>query len=212
MKKYIDLSRIIENDMPLYTGDPKTTIYQQAKYHQDKFNAYVMTSGMHSGTHIDSPLHFIPDKKFISEYPLDKFIGKAKVVDVRNRSKISYLQYYNQIIHEDDIVLFYTGFDKHYGSAGYYKEHPVITQDLADYLVRRKVKLIGLDIPSPDYEPYPIHTTLLSNNIFIIENLCNLDKLLAYPQVEIIAFPLKIKAEASLIRVVGVVTSDEKKV
>lgn len=205
MKKYIDLSRIIENEMPIYPGDTETVITQSSSVPQAGCNIFNLVSGMHAGTHIDAPLHFIEDKKFISEYPVDNFIGKAKIIDVRNRSNISFLQYFNQIIHQGDIVLFYTGFAKYYGSAEYYTKHPVITQDLADFLVRRKVKLVGIDAPSPDYEPYPIHKTFLQNNIFIIENLCNLEKLLPYTEFELIAFPLKIKAEASPVRVVGVV-------
>lgn len=203
MSKIIDLSRVIDSDMPLYPGDEATVITQTASIPQSGCNLYMLKSGMHAGTHIDAPLHFLEKEKFISDYPLESFIGRAKVVDVRNRKNISYLQYFNELIHEGDIVLFYTGFDKFYTSAEYYTQHPIITQDLADFLVRRKVKLVGIDMPSPDYEPFPIHKTLLSNNILIIENLCNLDKLLPYPEFEVIAFPLKIKAEAALVRVVG---------
>ncbi len=209
MKKYIDLSRVIENEMPVYQGDPKTAIYQQANYQEDEYNAFLLTSGMHAGSHIDFPLHFFNDRDYVSDYPLDRFIGKAKVFDVRKVCQICYKKSYDELIFKDDIILFYTGFDQYYGSADYYKKHPVITQDLADFLVSRQVKLIALDAPSPDCEPYPIHSTLLNNDIFIIENLCNLDRLLPYPELEIIAFPLKIKAEASLLRVVGVVTTDE---
>jgi kynurenine formamidase len=205
MKKFIDLSRVIENGMPIFPGDEATVITQSASIAQVGSNIFTLTSGMHAGTHIDTPLHFFDNKDFVSDCSLERFIGKAKIVDVRNRTQISYLQYFNELIHEGDIVLFYTGFDKFYGTPEYYTKHPVITQDLADFLIRRKVKLVGMDTPSPDYEPFPIHKTLLGNNIFIIENLCNLDKLIHYPAFELVALPLKTKTEASLARVVAII-------
>lgn len=205
MNKVIDLSRVIENAMPVYPNDKATTLSLSASVEKDGYNSFNLDTGMHAGTHLDAPLHLIAGKKFISEYPVENFMGRGKVIDVRNRTQISYLQYYNQIIHEGDIVLFYTGWAKTYGSSEYYTKHPTITQDLADFLVRRKVKLVGIDSPSPDFEPFLIHKILLSNNIFIIENLCNLDKLLPYSDFEIVALPLKINAEASLVRVVALI-------
>lgn len=209
MNKIIDLSRIIEDEMPVYPGDKETSLVQVAKVEEDGYSSYTLSSGMHAGTHVDAPQHLLAAGKSVCDYPLDRFMGKAKVIDVRNRAQISYLQYFNQIIYEGDIILFYTGWAKSYTSADYYTKHPVLTQDLADFLVRRKVKLVGIDSPSPDYEPFPIHKTLLKHNILIIENLCNLDKLLSYPKFEIIAFPLKIKAEASLVRVAAIIEDEE---
>ncbi len=203
MSKIIDLSRIIENEMPVYPGDQATTIKQLATVESDGYNAYSFNSGMHTGTHIDIPRHFFNNNKFMSDYPIERFIGKAKVFDVSQVSQINYNDSYDKLITKDDIILFYTGFSEYYKEPKYYYEHPIISQELADFLVQRQVKLVGLDTPSPDFQPYSIHKTLLSNNIFIIENLCNLEKLLPYSEIEIIALPLKIKAEASPVRVVG---------
>lgn len=203
MNRFIDLSRIIENEMPVYPGDEATVITKSASISQTGYNLFTLTCGMHAGTHIDVPLHFFANNKFISDYSIERFIGKCKVFDVSNVSQINYNGTYDKLIDKDDIILFYTGFDKFYNKAHYYTNHPVVTQELADFLVSRQVKMVGLDTPSPDYQPYHIHKTLLSNNIFIIENLCNLEKLLPYSEIEIIAIPLKIKAEASPVRVVG---------
>ncbi len=66
--------------------------------------------------------------------------------------------------------------------------------------------MIGLDWASPDHEPYPMHQILLRNNILILENLTNLNLLLSEPVFEIFAFPLKINADSSLVRVVARIT------
>ena len=60
-----------------------------------------------------------------------------------------------------------------------------------------------MDLPSPDNYPFEIHKKLFANNILIVENLTNLSELIGVKDFDIIAFPLKIRAEASLVRVVA---------
>jgi kynurenine formamidase len=90
-----------------------------------------------------------------------------------------------------------------YGEEIYYNKHPVITEKLAEFLIKKKIKMLGIDMPSPDYFPFDIHKLLLSNNIFIMENLKNLDKLIKANKFEVYAFPLKIQAESSPVRAVA---------
>lgn len=70
-------------------------------------------------------------------------------------------------------------------------------------LVRKRVKMIGLDTPSPDKIPFEIHKYLFQNNILIIENLTNLEKLIDGENFEVIALPLKIRADSSIARVIA---------
>ena len=70
---------------------------------------------MHAGTHIDAPLHMYEDKKFISEYPIDRFIGNAVLLDVRGEKVIGIKDEYYRDIKENDIVLLFTGWDNFYG-------------------------------------------------------------------------------------------------
>ena len=44
-------------------------------------------------------------------------------------------------IKENDIVLLYTGWDSNYGSEKYYYEHPVVSEELAKFLVMKKIKM-----------------------------------------------------------------------
>lgn len=191
--------------MPVYPGDEATRLFQTAFIQSEHFTSFKLETNMHIGTHLDAPLHFIEENKFISDYPVTKFIGKALLIDVREAEFIDIEEEYKSLISEDDIVLFYTGFSQYYGTAHYYSKHPVLTLEFADLLVQKKIKLVGFDTPSPDREDYLVHKKLLNNNIFILENLCNLDKLLPYPNFEIIALPLKIKAEGSPVRAVAII-------
>ena len=70
--------------------------------------------------------------------------------------------------------------------------------------IENNIKMIGFDMPSPDRFPFESHKMLLKNEIFILENLCNIEKLLNAKEFKIAAFPLKIEAEGSLVRAVAI--------
>lgn len=198
--KYVDLSHNILSEMPVYPGDSGVSLEKVRDFDKVGYNAYEFNGGMHCGTHIDCPMHMINETNYISDYGIERFIGNGVLLDVRGESIITLKEDYFKKIKENDIVLLYTGYDKVYGNEEYYTDHPVISEELAEFLVRKGIKLIGFDMPSPDREPYIIHNTFLKNNIFILENVTNLGNLLYVEEFEVCALPLKICAEASLVR------------
>jgi kynurenine formamidase len=60
--------------------------------------------------------------------------------------------------------------------------------------------MIGVDMSSPDFPPFQVHKLLLGNGIFIMENMTSLKELIGIKEYEVFAQPLKIDAEASLVR------------
>ena len=110
---------------------------------------------------------------------------------------------YDTLVKQNNIVLLYTGFDTHYGTKEYYENHPCVDIEFCNFLIEKKIKMIGMDTPSPDRFPFEIHKLLFKNNIYILENLTNLDQLLNVDKFEVIAFPLKIKADSSMTRAVA---------
>ena len=203
MEKLIDLTQIIEDDMPIYPGDIKTNLFQVKYLSINKHNNYRLDISMHTGTHIDSPMHLTKSKEYICELPLESFIATGCVIDVRNQPIIQMKEEYGKLVKENSIVLLYTGLDKLYGKQEYYEEHPLIHIDLCKYLLKKNIKMLGIDMPSPDRYPFEIHKLFFENNVCIIENLTNIDKLLGNKSFEVIAFPLKIKADSSMARVVA---------
>ena len=131
--KIIDLSHKIEDGMPIYPGDTRTNLVQIKYLNEDKYNNYKLDICMHSGTHIDSPMHLTPCKEYISELPLESFIGNGCVLDVRNQAIIKLKDEYNTLVKENSIVLLYTGFDAYYGTKEYYQNHPSIDIELCDF-------------------------------------------------------------------------------
>jgi kynurenine formamidase len=141
----------------------------------------------HISTHVEAPSHFVPVRhgrsaKDISDIALTNFFGMAVLVDCKDlapktaidRQILSKFQ-----IREEDIVLI--GKCPHQG-----KDRCYLAKEGADYLVRKKIKLVGVDdtvFPeNPEFagkalDKYFTHDFMLSNEIPIIEGLVNLDKL-----------------------------------
>jgi len=201
--KIIDLTHTIHKGLSVFPGDSPIGLEQVKEYKRDGYNNFQLITGMHVGTHVDGPMHLTDSQTYISELSLESFTGKGIVIDVRKQNVIGLNDEIRKMIETGDIVLFCSGCDKSFEEEAYYTNHPVFGEDLVDFLVEQKVKMIGIDWPSPDHEPYPMHQILLSNNILILENLTNLDLLLSEPEFEIFAFPLKINADSSIVRVVA---------
>ena len=206
--KLIDLSHTIHSNLSVFPGDSPISLNQVNDYQSDGYNNFQLSAGMHVGTHIDGPMHLTNSKTFISELPLESFTGKGIVIDVRKQKVIGLNDEIRRKIRAGDIVLFYSGFDKFFDEKEYYTNYPSLDEELVAYLVRQKVKMIGIDWASPDQEPYTMHKILLSNNILILENLTNLNLLLSESSFEIFAFPLKINADSSILRAVARITTN----
>ena len=193
----IDLSRRIEADMPVYPGDPEVQLQKIKSMEKDHYTLHWWQTGLHAGTHVDAPMHLLDDPRRICDLPLEHFLAQGVLLsDMEN-------------IPEKEIplgaaVLFETGMDALYGTADYYQKHPAVSQALCEYLVSRQVSLVGVDAPSPDHIPFPVHKRLLSSGIPILENLTNLEKL-KNRAFTLMAFPLNISAEGSPVRAVAMV-------
>jgi kynurenine formamidase len=147
----------------------------------------------HIGTHFD-----VMNKKF----SLENTIRNGKLFDVRNiRSReIDTTDIDLNRIKENDFVIFYTGYlgEEPYGTEKYFTDYPVLSKDLIDNLISKKVSLIGIDTASIVKPDIHIETDqyCADNGIFVIENLNNLGLLLDNAQDEsfkIYTFPISIE-------------------
>lgn len=203
--KLIDLSQTIEAQMPVYPGDIPITLAQSKNLVQDGYVAYRLEAGLHVGTHIDMPKHFVEDEFFCADFSVDNFAGPGIVLDVRGENPIAFKPHYADIIKPGHIVLLHTGHDHLFkiDPQKYYTGYPAVDMDFIRFLAERRIKILGMDCCSPDYAPFEAHNILLSQGIFILENLTNLGILLDLPSFEVFALPLKIVAEGSFVRAVA---------
>ena len=207
MAHYIDLTQPITDNMPCYPGDQPVSLQQIAFLEQEGHSNFLLTTGMHSGTHLDGPMHLTSSLTRIAELPVDAFAGPGLLLNVVGQKIIDVPESAFNQLNPGSVVLFYTGFDHYFGQKAYYLSYPALSENTAHLLVKKRVKMVGVDFPSVDYEPFKIHNILLSNNILILENLTNLAALLPCRDFELLAFPLKIRADSSPVRVVARINS-----
>ncbi len=187
--KIIDLSMPLDNKTPAYPGDERIHIEDIARVEQDGYSKKNISCNTHCGTHIDAPIHMVVGGKNLDQFALDHFMGEVVLIDVRKKA-ITKDCLKDKKINSNSVVLFLTGqSDNCYKE--YYQGTKYIPEDVAQDLVKLKIKAIGVDALSPDTDPYPIHKILLPKNILIIENLMNLKELIG-KESTIHFFPLKI--------------------
>jgi len=160
---------------------------------------------IHEGTHIDPPYHFVENGATIDEIPLESLIAPGfifRVGGVQPGEAIALEKVLASAKPPSDlkgyIVIIDTGWGKSAASGEtYYSKAPYLSQALADWLVEKKVRAVGLVNPPDKVDPpprhgdAPIHRTLLGNDVLIIENLTNLDEITS-SEFTVIALPLKI--------------------
>lgn len=203
--KLIDLTHTFHDHMPVYPGDSVPLLTQTAFLEKDGYTDYHITTGMHVGTHMDAPLHFVLGGKKLSEISLDRFFGKGKLIDARGHVVVGGGLLEDADIEEGDIVLVLMGHGKKFGEPDYYPTYPEIGVDFAERLVEKRVKILGLDTPSPDRSPYNVHKLLLEKEVLIIENLNNLESLVGVGSFNVVALPPKFATEGAPVRVVAVI-------
>jgi kynurenine formamidase len=189
--------------MSVFPGEKSPSISADDLPADAGYATFRLESNMHSGTHLDAPFHVLADEKTVDSYPVELFCGKAKVMDVSDLHFVHMQDNWMKVFRQYSIILFYTGHTKMWGKHDYYHDHPVFEDTVAQKLVEAGVRIVGFDSPSPDRSPYHFHSIFLKDNRFMIENLTNLGKLVDIKEIELFVFPLKIAAEASLIRAVA---------
>jgi arylformamidase len=176
---WYDISVPLKQGMPYFPTDPvPPKIYRMT----DRNLGGPVTMSMleiisHTGTHIDSPLHFIPDGSTISDMPLDATIGPCKVIEIKDKDSIKAAELKQHDIRKGDRVLCKTA-----NSPGWYQaqkfieDYVYLDDDGADYLAEQGIILFGLDnITIGSYRRIENighdHTTLLGAGIYVLEGL-----------------------------------------
>ena len=75
MQTFFDLSLPITDLMPVYPGDEQPRLLMVNDLIQDGFNNFRLSATMHTGTHIDGPMHLTHSEKFLNEIPLEQAIS-----------------------------------------------------------------------------------------------------------------------------------------
>jgi len=202
VSRIVDLSHPVDDDTPVYPGDPVARFSPAATVAADGYNVLHVRMGSQTGTHVDAPYHFLDDGARIDELPLDLFLGPAVVADVRGRPahgriEWSDLEPYADRLGPGRILVLRTGWDEHWGTDAYL-DHPFLTGEAAERVVATGVRTIGLDALSLDETVlggagaggFAAHVAVLGAGGVIVENLTNLGAI-AVPDPILSVLPLR---------------------
>ena len=79
--RWIDVSMPVRTGMVIYPSDSPVTVERTSDVAKgDRVTLSRVSMGVHAGTHVDAPLHFLQDGVSIDRVPLERLAGTARVV------------------------------------------------------------------------------------------------------------------------------------
>lgn len=211
--KVIDLTHCISPDMPVYPGTQGPKFETANTYEKDGFKETLLTMYTHTGTHMDPPAHLYKGRTSLDEFSVSQFVGTGVVIDCSKlqagqQITMDFIKNQEQDVEKAEFILFYTGWDQYWSKEEYFGDYPYISTEVADYIIEKQKKGIGLDTigldPIAD-ENLTLHKKLfLHNEIVVIENLKDLG-LVGKGLFTFCALPLKhVDADGSPIRAIAI--------
>ena len=198
----LDLTLTISKNLPMFPGSPKPQFISWSTIKKDGYNLELLFLSSHSGTHMDAPYHFIKNGKKIHEIPVSRLTNNAILIKLRKKanqaiSKNDIIKFEKKhgIIPKNATIIFATGWQKNLQSKYYFEKNPGLSVSAAKYLASKKINLVGIDSPSIDLgndTKFSVHQILSKNNILIVENLANLEKI-PKNHFKLVVLPLKLK-------------------
>ncbi len=201
-RRYYDLSNPVHQQMPYYPASFQPQIEQVSSIEEGGFNVHKITMATHHGTHVDAPRHLSHEGTTVDELNLNRFVGEGVVLDLSFKKigsgiEAEDLEKFSALVRAEDIVILYTGCSNHLGESWINAKYTYLTKSGAEWLVRRKVKSVGIDFFSIDQygdKTNPAHHLLLGNGIPLIEEISSEAKHLLGKRIYFICLPIKMKA------------------
>lgn len=180
--KVIDLTMKITPSIRVFPGSPQPSFIPWSRFDSHGYDSEAMFMSTHTGTHIDAPSHFAPGLESIDMITASRLVSNAILIRAKKSANqlVEREDFAGEQIREGDAVLIATGWEKRAASGNYMTENPGLSEQAAKYLARKKVNAVAIDGPSIDAgkdEKFTAHRILLTRNILIAENLCNLSKM-----------------------------------
>jgi arylformamidase len=176
--QYFDISVPITNEMTVWPKDPKVILKRVQKIETgDNANVSHLQAGVHTGTHVDAPYHFLQNGKTVEALRLDVLNGRAyvlhlpesvDVVDAKIFAKFNFPPHTQRLLIKTRNSNIWNNKPNEFDTT-----FVGISADGAEELVKRGVKLIGIDYLSvaPYKQSRPTHEILLGAELIILEGL-----------------------------------------
>ena len=171
-----DISLTISPDMTVWPGDPAVSLRRISSMDAGKHaNVSELSCGVHTGTHVDAPNHFLNDDRTVESLPLDILVGPARVVELPESVTVVTAQVLQAAaIPAGTLRLLLKTRNSQIWASGdltFHADFVGVSKDGADWLVAHGVRLIGIDYlsVSPYKQSVPTHQALLQPGIVVLE-------------------------------------------
>ena len=152
--------------MVTYPGDPEVRLERTSSIADGAAaNVSKLNFGVHSGTHVDAPLHFIDGAAGADALPLDVLNGPCEVVEAARLDESAV----ESVPEGTERVLFKTPNSELWAKDYFDTEFELLDGAAARALVDRRVRLVGVDYLSVGDED--AHHALLGAGVVPIEGL-----------------------------------------
>jgi len=176
--KIHDISLTISPQLPTWPGDPGVQLERISKMEEGaSANVTHMSLGVHTGTHVDAPYHFMGlDSMTVESLSLDVLNGKASVIYIPDVDLITVEVLQDAAIPSDVRRLIFKTRNSSIWARGendFQEDFVALSPDAAEFLVQRGVELVGVDYLSvaPYGDGAPTHQILLKAGVVIVEGL-----------------------------------------
>lgn len=184
--RFIEVSHRIVPGMKTYPGLPEPTVdvivdYESSRERYGGRSEFLIAS-LHlcgnTGTYVDSPHHRFSTGADLADLPLERVAHvPAVVIDATRAGRAIGPGLFRDVALAGHAVLVRTDFSGHWGTDAYFSEHPFLTAESANLLVRERAAIVGIDSLNIDDTAdlsRPAHTSLLGAGIPVCEHMTNL--------------------------------------
>ncbi|MDB5082143.1 MAG: cyclase family protein [Chloroflexi bacterium] len=189
-EELVDLSHTIRHGLVTYKGLPAPIICDYLSREESRSRYAAGTEFQigkiemvgNTGTYLDSPFHRYADGKDLAGLTLENLADLDGIVIRASHTENLAVgpEYFKDKELRGRAVLVHTGWDSRWNTEKYYDNHPFLTTEAAEYLVKAGARLVGIDSHNIDdtrTNTRPVHSTLLGAEVLIVEHLTNLAQL-----------------------------------
>lgn len=174
--EWIDVSVPLHTGMVHWPDNPPVSIERDLSMERgDVCNVSKMSMGVHTGTHMDAPIHFIRGGIGIDQMPLSAAMGRARVIEIGDSVSIKPDELIGHNIQRGERILFKTrNSARCWQTDDFVEDFVYIAHEAAQYLASLGVQTVGVDylsVGGSHVDGPETHQALLGGGIWIIEGL-----------------------------------------
>lgn len=191
---WIDVTAPLHAGTPHWPDQPDVKLERMVSMDDGAVcNVSMLHMSVHTGTHMDAPLHFVANGIGMDQMPLEATIGPCRVVEIKDKESIKVKHLKPLKLRQGERLLIKTINSKRcWNDSKFYEDFVYISQDAAAYMVEHGIMTVGVDYLSVGgffKDGIETHHHLLRACVWIIEGL-NLSKVKP-GKYDLLCLPLK---------------------